>query len=596
MLKRDFLTVNEFMPMKQEGVRPIPNPMEAKVRERVGKKSEPRGELRLTIGADRCVLDIGQEFARLLADSQDAVRGQKFSKLFLKPDSALELCNRALEQGFAQGHFLDARSRRGRAIRLLCRATRLEPKTKLLQVTAREVLALSKAPSTKKYDAELFRVAFEGANIGMALVDLEGNLFLANSKMSEIFGYSRAELVQMSLSDLTVPDSDFAPVNLLKEILESGEERGGSERRFLNKEGMVLFGDITFGVNRNTDGEPLHVVVSVRDVTENRRLEILLKQQASLDPLTKTLNRSSLEERARVELIRADRYHHKLSLAMLDLDHFKLVNDTYGHSIGDQVLAGFAEIGHECMRVSDLLGRWGGEEFIFVLPDTSALNAKRVSERVRTSLMEFVFPSGVRVTASIGIASYRKGEGFASLLHRADAAMYRAKETGRNKVVVDSEDLAADQSRKPKPQPLIRLHWKKSYASGEAAIDADHQALMEVANRLLAATSTEGGETEVNFLIHHLIAEIRAHFGREEEALSAAKFPRFEAHQEIHRRLLAKADGMVARIEHGEAAMGDLLGFLIHDMVARHILREDREFFPWIKERGGASHSLTPAS
>jgi len=576
----------------EQGVSAIQGPMKAKVRERVERGSATEGELRLMLGVDRCVLDLSQEFEHILGESLEVLRGREFSALFLHPDRALQLCDRALEQGFAQGHFLEARSRQGGTVRLLCRAARLESGTKLLQITARDVPVQGRDERFGERGEELFRLAFEGANIGMALVDLEGNLFVANPKLAEILGFTGAELELMNLSDLTVPDADFAPLNWLKGIIESSGECGVFERRFLSKEGMVLFVDVSYGINRNADGEPLHVVLSIRDVTENRRLEILLKQQASLDPLTKTLNRSSMEERARIELIRADRYRHKLSLAMVDLDHFKLVNDTYGHVVGDQVLAGFTEISHECLRSSDLLGRWGGEEFIIVLPDTGAESARRVSERLRGSLEEFVFASGARVTASIGIACYRKNESFASLLHRADAAMYRAKESGRNKVVVDAADLGADQSRRHRTEPPIQLQWKKSYASGQAGIDREHRALIEIANLLLVATSKEGAEGEVSLLIQRLVTDIRAHFGYEEETLKAARYPRFEAHQEIHRRLLAKADSMVARIEQGEAAMGDLLGFVIHDMVARHILREDREFFPWIKDCDGPGRSI----
>jgi len=563
--------------------------MEDKVQERGCKGSEAKGELRLTIGADQCVLDLSQEFEHILGESIEALRGQEFATLFLYPDAALQFCNRALELGFAQGHFLEAHSRRGGTVRLLCRAARLESGTKLLQVTARDIPVQGRDERFGDRGEELFRLAFQGANIGMALVDVEGNLFVANPKLAEILGFSVAELELMNLSDLTVPGADFAPWNWLKGIFESGEESGVFERRFLSKEGVVLFVDISYGINRNAEGEPLHVVLSIRDVTENRRLEILLKEQASLDPLTKALNRSSVEERTRGELIRADRYRHKLSLAMLDLDHFKLVNDTYGHVVGDRVLAGFTEISHECLRSSDLLGRWGGEEFIVVLPDTGAESARRVSERLRASLEASVLASGVRVTASIGIACYRKNESFASLLQRADAAMYRAKETGRNKVAVDAADLAAEQSGRNRTESLIQLNWKDSYASGEEGIDREHQSLMEVANRLLAATSRDESEGEVSLLIHRLIGDIRTHFGYEEETLKAAGYPRFEAHREIHRKLLAKADSMVAQIEQGEAAMGDLLGFVIHDMVARHILREDREFFPWIKDAGGSA-------
>jgi hemerythrin-like metal-binding protein len=152
---------------------------------------------------------------------------------------------------------------------------------------------------------------------------------------------------------------------------------------------------------------------------------------------------------------------------------------------------------------------------------------------------------------------------------------------------VDATDLAADLENRRKPQPLVKLHWKKSYASGEAGIDWEHEELIQLANRLLVASTTDGAEEEVSNLIGALLTDIRTHFAHEEELLQAVQYPRFEAHREVHRRLLAKADSMVRRREQGEEATGDLLGFVIHDMVARHILREDREFFPWVNSLSG---------
>jgi diguanylate cyclase (GGDEF)-like protein/hemerythrin-like metal-binding protein/PAS domain S-box-containing protein len=552
-----------------------------------GEGPEVGQELRLTVGEDLRVLDSTIALASICGEPPENLRGQHFSNLFLNPDAALELCGRALELGFAQGHFLDIRSGTGDAIPMLWRAARSHERSRVLQVTARALpVHHGEALATTTHE-EGFRGAFERANIGIGLVDLDGNLFLSNPKLTEIFGFSKAELEAMNLSDLTVPGEHAAIGTQLEELSGGTGDHGVCELRCLSRAGMILFIDVSLGLTRSESGEPRYVVASFRDVTEQRRLEVLLKEQATVDPLTRALNRSGFEERAKVELARAARLARKFSLAMVDLDHFKMVNDTYGHAIGDLVLSGFGELSRECLRVSDLLGRWGGEEFVIALPDTGPEGARRVSERLRASLEEFVFSSGVRITASVGIAGYRRDETFASQLHRADAAMYSAKLGGRNRVVVDVADLAADLESRRKPQPLLKLHWKKSYASGQESIDWEHEELMQLANRLLAASSTEGAEGEVSSLIGELLADIHTHFEHEEELLRAVQYPRFEAHREVHRRLLLKADGMVRRREQGEDATGDLLGFVIHDMVARHILREDREFFPWVNSLGG---------
>jgi diguanylate cyclase (GGDEF)-like protein/hemerythrin-like metal-binding protein/PAS domain S-box-containing protein len=544
-------------------------------------------ELRLTVGEDLRVVDSTEALASICGEAPEKLRGQHFSELFLDPDAALKLCDRVLELGFAQGHFLDLRSGAGDAVRLLCRAVQSRGRSRLLQVTARELPALRSEALAAGPDQNRFRGAFEGANIGIGLVGLDGNLFLSNPKLTEILGFPKAELETMNLIDLTVPGEHAVIEAQMRKMMDGSGDQGGCERRFLSKTGLILAVDVSLGLNRSESGEPRYFVASFRDVTESRRQEMFLKEQAAVDPLTRVLNRSSLEERGKAELARAVRNRRKFSLAMVDLDHFKLVNDTYGHAVGDLVLRGFGELSHECLRVSDLLGRWGGEEFVIVLPDTGPECARRVAERLRASLEEFVFPSGVRVTASMGIAGYRRDETFASLLHRADGAMYAAKQAGRNKVLVDAADLAADIESRRKPRSPLTLRWKKSYASGEARIDLEHQGLMQVANRLLAASSMEGAEAEVRALIGELLTHIRTHFEHEEEMLQTVQYPRFDAHREIHRRLLTKADGMVRRLDRGEEATGDLVGFVIHDMVARHVLREDREFFPWVNSVGG---------
>src|SRR5208337_1683677 len=133
---------------------------------------------------------------------------------------------------------------------------------------------------------------------------------------------------------------------------------------------------------------------------------------ASTDPLTGAMNRIRIEERARFELMRSDRYGNKLSLLMIDLDHFKKVNDTYGHSAGDKVLKGFCDIARGLLRSIDILGRWGGEEFVALLPETSLAGAKIVAERLRSMIESSSFDNRIRVTASIGVACHREDEEF----------------------------------------------------------------------------------------------------------------------------------------------------------------------------------------
>lgn len=175
---------------------------------------------------------------------------------------------------------------------------------------------------------------------------------------------------------------------------------------------------------------------------------------ATTDPLTGVFNRRTFIELAEQELARARRTDTPLSLMMLDLDHFKRVNDTYGHLVGDQVLVSFTKLVRECMRRGDLVVRYGGEEFCVLLPATPLAAATALAERIRNATASTT-PTSLpfRVTTSIGLTTYTGGAStvLGDLLARADEALYRAKDEGRDRVIALSlvEHGAAEQPRLP---------------------------------------------------------------------------------------------------------------------------------------------------
>lgn len=173
---------------------------------------------------------------------------------------------------------------------------------------------------------------------------------------------------------------------------------------------------------------------AVRDLdVKNRMLEILSRT----DRLTSLANRRRLEETLHAEVLRSKRYDAPLSVIMIDLDRFKEVNDTFGHQVGDTVLVSIADILRHNARETDVLGRWGGEEFLLLCPETPLELCVEIAERLRRDLSERSVPEVGIVTASFGVAAFRKGDDQLSLLRRADEAMYRAKSEGRNRVEFD---------------------------------------------------------------------------------------------------------------------------------------------------------------
>lgn len=169
---------------------------------------------------------------------------------------------------------------------------------------------------------------------------------------------------------------------------------------------------------------------------ENARLFEVTQQLAHMDGLTNLLNRRRFMELACKEFERTRRYNHPLAVVMFDVDHFKQVNDTYGHGVGDDVLRAVAQACARLLRQTDLLARYGGEEFVALLPDTDMFSAREVARRLREHVQALVVHDKVSVTISLGVAAYQSQASVEALLENADQALYHAKNGGRNRVVV----------------------------------------------------------------------------------------------------------------------------------------------------------------
>lgn len=179
---------------------------------------------------------------------------------------------------------------------------------------------------------------------------------------------------------------------------------------------------------------------NLEQIVEERTAELkkaneTISHLAATDDLTSLSNRRHFEECMTAALSAAKRHNHPLSLIMIDLDHFKAVNDTYGHIEGDNVLQAFAGLLRELIRTEDFAARWGGEEFAVILPHTACEAAVALAERIRVACRKHFFARN-GLTASFGVAQLQSGEDYDSLIRRADDAMYRAKNEGRNRVVV----------------------------------------------------------------------------------------------------------------------------------------------------------------
>lgn len=178
------------------------------------------------------------------------------------------------------------------------------------------------------------------------------------------------------------------------------------------------------------------VVLNSIDITKLKEMEEELKLLSITDPLTQIYNRTKFHQALEEEIKRQRRYETDLTAIMLDIDHFKPINDTYGHDVGDKILVSLVEVVKQCIRETDIFSRWGGEEFLVLLPHTSLDNAARLAERIRVKVMKSNFEVVGSVTCSFGVSELLPEDTDETFIKRVDNALYESKRNGRNRVTV----------------------------------------------------------------------------------------------------------------------------------------------------------------
>lgn len=315
------------------------------------------------------------------------------------------------------------------------------------------------------------------------------------------------------------------------------------------------------------------------------------RQKALCDPLTGLSNRSRLDGMLETELQRAQRSEDVLSLLMVDVDHFKAYNDAHGHLAGDACLQAVAHALRTVVhRAPDMVARYGGEEFACVLPGTPEQGAAQVAERIRRAVADLCLahpgnsPAGC-VTVSVGVATVRGGRNATpdQIIEMADRALYRAKAEGRNTVSTALPPLACPHEGLRLPGELLRLAWSRSYECGDARIDAQHRQLFEMVNRLLAAFLDNAPRAACLAIIHELLTALGEHFRDEEAMLRSRGYPDAEHHAELHATLLEAAGDLAERYENAGLPLGEALGVIAHEVVARHMLDDDTKFHPYVQ-------------
>lgn len=260
-----------------------------------------------------------------------------------------------------------------------------------------------------------------------------------NPAFEKLMGYSSQEVIGESPRLLHGPNTDRQTRYRIRKAILNGKPIRTELLKY-GKDGHACWLDMNIVPLRDASGEIKYFASIERDLTRYKKMERQLANMALFDSLTGALSRAAYLQHAEKEFKRAKRYHRPLSTIMIDIDHFKKINDQYGHAAGDHVLSIFVEAIEEEIRNTDAIGRIGGEEFALLMPDTPLKAAAHLAERIRQRINKYPYIAGkmlIEVTASLGVAVMEDGDAnYKAMLQRADEALYTAKHNGRNRVTM----------------------------------------------------------------------------------------------------------------------------------------------------------------
>ncbi|SDJ47805.1 sensor domain-containing diguanylate cyclase [Billgrantia gudaonensis] len=308
-----------------------------------------------------------------------------------------------------------------------------------------ELTALRQAQSQLAESHRTYRALFERSADGILLLD--GERFIdCNAAAAELLDYpDRQQLLQRHPAEISPPrqPDGRASWELAVEWIQRVREVGSCRFEWvhLTRTGKPTWLEVQLTMIPIEGREVVHTVW--RDINERIQAREELEYRASHDALTGLYNRDRMQQLLREADALHRRHGFRYALILLDIDHFKSVNDRFGHAVGDSVLQTMGNRIHERLRETDRLGRWGGEEFLILAPETTQQGALELAERIRQHIESHEFDDAGRVTASFGVAASQSGLSLDTLMVRADRAMYAAKCQGRNRVTAEQGSSAS---------------------------------------------------------------------------------------------------------------------------------------------------------
>lgn len=300
----------------------------------------------------------------------------------------------------------------------------------LLMEAVWTVTESKKVEEALRNSEEKLKTIIETSPDGIAISSMDGIVEFVTAQSVAMWGYdSPDEMIGRNIMEFVHESYHEKAIYFMTEMI-NGHLTGAAEYLMVKKDGSLFYCETNANVLKDKNKGAIGILHIERDITERKKLEEELKDLAIKDQLTGLYNRRKIDQVLMKEKDEAD----YLSVIMADIDMFKLVNDQYGHLVGDQVLMEIAAILTKGIRRIDVLGRWGGEEFIIICTDTDLEGATVLAEKLRELVAAYDFTGVGKKTCSFGVAQLRKDETIDELLLRSDLALYRAKERGRNRV------------------------------------------------------------------------------------------------------------------------------------------------------------------
>ena len=459
---------------------------------------------------------------------------------------------------------------------------------KKLQQRQEELTELSSQLAESEF---FYKSILQASPEAIIVSDTDEKIIMASPSTKNIIDVTSVDnLIGKYLIDFIVP-TEHAKVQDNISKLKNAEPLGTTFYQLNNSSAEKIFIEVNSRVIKNPQDGTHKMISIIRNATEKINNELLLQYRAnkyqelvsdleaqnkllheniSIDKMTGIKNRYYFEQRVLEEIKIADYNKQPLALLLFDIDNFKKVNDTYGHDIGDKIIIRITQTTTNIIRATDLFARWGGEEFVILMPKTSLTTAKERAEQLRQAIEEISHPETGSVTISIGVAEWQATEIPANWFKRADKALYSAKHNGRNRVEVSTSIETVD--------PL-NLTWSDSFNSGHSKIDKQHRELLDICVMIMKTALEPKNAEKLTSIFSQLIKHVQVHFESEEQVLREINYPDLTKHCELHQKLLLKLANILKNTPTNELLSQTIVAFIINDVVMGHLLQEDIKFF-----------------